>query len=70
MPALLFVNGQQTSLIKAAQLAPHRKLLSTPLKVRELRNALVKLLNPQENGEQAAPVAADAQPSVSQEQQV
>ena len=48
VPALLFVNGQQTNLIKAAQLVPHRKLLSTPLKVRELRDALVKLLNPAE----------------------
>ena len=44
VPALLFVNGEQTNLIKAAQLAPHRMLLSTPLKVRELRDALVKLL--------------------------
>jgi serine/threonine protein kinase len=46
VPALLFVDGQQKSLIKAAQLAPHRVLLSTPLKVRELRDALVKLLQP------------------------
>jgi serine/threonine protein kinase len=44
IPALLFVNGAQKSLINAAQLAPHRVLLSTPLKVRELRDALVKLL--------------------------
>jgi serine/threonine protein kinase len=44
VPALFFANGQQTNLIKAAQLAPHRKLLTTPLKVRELRDALVKLL--------------------------
>ena len=50
IPALLFVNGQQKSLINAAQLAPHRVLLSTPLKVRELRDALVKLLqSPSEN---------------------
>jgi len=59
VPALLFVNGQQTSLIKAAQLAPHRKLLSTPLKVRELRDALVKLLNPSDDGGQSSPLAAD-----------
>jgi len=44
VPALLFVGGEQTGLIKAAELAPHRVLLSTPLKVRELRDALVKLL--------------------------
>ena len=48
MPALLFVDGEQTNLIKAAQLAPHRVLLSTPLKVRELRDALVKLLQPKD----------------------
>ena len=48
VPALLFVNGEQTNLISAAQLAPHRMLLSTPLKVRELREALVKLLQPKE----------------------
>jgi serine/threonine-protein kinase len=46
VPALLFADGQQQGLIKAANLAPHRVLLSTPLKVRELRDALVKLLNP------------------------
>src|SRR5688572_265326 len=44
VPALLFVNGEQTNLIKAAQLGPRRMLLSTPLKVRELRDALVKLM--------------------------
>jgi len=44
VPALLFVDGQQKDLIKGAQLAPHRVLLSTPLKVRELRDALAKLL--------------------------
>jgi len=70
VPALLFVNGEQKNLIKAAQLAPHRKLLSTPLKVRELRDALVKLLNPSEDGAEASPVSAEAQPTVSQEQQV
>lgn len=44
VPALFFVDGQQKSLINEAQLAPHRVLLSTPLKVRELRDALIKLL--------------------------
>jgi eukaryotic-like serine/threonine-protein kinase len=46
VPALFFVDGQQKGLIKAAQLAQHRVLLSTPLKVRELRDALVTLLQP------------------------
>jgi CheY-like chemotaxis protein len=57
VPALFFVNGQQTGLIKAAQLAPHRKLLQTPLKVRELRDALVSLLQPQQDSNTAAGVA-------------
>jgi eukaryotic-like serine/threonine-protein kinase len=47
VPALFFVDGQQKSLIREAQLAPHRVLLATPLKVRELRDALVKLLQTQ-----------------------
>jgi serine/threonine-protein kinase len=59
VPALLFANGQQTDLIKAAQLAPHRKLLTTPLKVRELRDALVQLMHPGSEGkEEAAPEVA------------
>jgi serine/threonine-protein kinase len=61
VPALFFVDGQQKSLIKAAQLAPHRVLLSTPLKVRELRDALVKLLSPGAEAVVAAsPPPADA----------
>jgi hypothetical protein len=55
VPALFFVNGEQQSLIREAQLAPHRVLLSTPLKVRELRDALVKLLRP--TGEAAGDTA-------------
>ena len=58
VPALLFANGQQTDLIKAAQLAPHRKLLTTPLKVRELRDALVQLLQPEGGGAAAGAPAA------------
>jgi len=54
VPALLFVGGEQTGLIKAAELAPHRVLLSTPLKVRELRDALVKLLQKPPESESAA----------------
>ena len=37
--------------------APHRKLLTTPLKVRELRDALVKLLQPE------GTVAAESEPA-------
>jgi len=58
VPAILFVDGRQTSLIKGAQLAPHRVLLSAPLKVRELRDTLVKLQQPPaEPSAVAAPVA-------------
>jgi len=44
VPAILFVDGQQKNLIQAAQTAPHRVVLSTPLKVRELRDTLIKLI--------------------------
>lgn len=44
VPAILFVDGQQKDLIQAAQTAPHRVVLSTPLKVRELRDALIRLI--------------------------
>ncbi len=54
VPALFFVNGHQKDLIKAAQLAPHRKILTTPLKVRELRDALVSLLQPDASADAAA----------------
>jgi serine/threonine-protein kinase len=62
VPALFFVDGQQKSLIKAAQLAPHRKLLQTPLKVRELRDALVTLLQPPGDAADVAASAADGPP--------
>ena len=44
VPAILFVDEKQTSLVKEASLAEHRVLLSMPLKVRELRTTLLKLL--------------------------
>jgi serine/threonine protein kinase len=47
IPAILFVDNKQTELIKDAQLADHRVLLSMPLRVRELRDMLLKLLRPQ-----------------------
>lgn len=46
VPAILFVDQRQTSIIKAANMAPHRVLLTMPLKVRELRETLLKLLRP------------------------
>jgi hypothetical protein len=47
IPAVLYVDPKQPALIKAAQLAPHRVMLQAPLKVRELREALKKLLRPE-----------------------
>jgi tRNA A-37 threonylcarbamoyl transferase component Bud32/uncharacterized protein (DUF302 family) len=44
VPAILFVDERQNDLVKAAALAEHRVLLSMPLKVRELRDTLLKLL--------------------------
>lgn len=44
IPALLLVDRRQQHIIRAAQRAPHRRLLALPLKVRELRAALVNLL--------------------------
>ena len=44
VPAILFVDQKQTDLVKSAALAEHRVLLSMPLKVRELRDTLLKLL--------------------------
>jgi serine/threonine-protein kinase len=44
IPAILFVDQRQTSIIKAAELGPTRVLLSMPLKVKELREALVRLM--------------------------
>jgi serine/threonine-protein kinase len=47
LPAILFVDNKQSNIIKGAQLADHRVLLSMPLKVRELRDMLLKLLRSQ-----------------------
>jgi serine/threonine-protein kinase len=51
LPAILFVDNKQTDIIKEAQLADHRVLLSMPLRVRELRDMLLKLLRPQPVGQ-------------------
>jgi serine/threonine-protein kinase len=50
VPAILFVDAKQSDLIKAADLAPHRVLLKTPLRVKELRETLLKLLKPETPG--------------------
>ena len=46
VPAILLVDKRQRSLIDAAETAEHRVLLAMPLKMRQLRNKLVKLLSP------------------------
>ncbi|MDX1945725.1 MAG: serine/threonine-protein kinase [Pirellulaceae bacterium] len=49
IPAVLFVDNKQTDLIRAAQLSDHRVILSMPMRVRELREMLLKLLRPEAN---------------------
>ena len=44
LPAILLADQSQQRIIKFAKMAPHRVLLSMPLKVRELRMALQRLL--------------------------
>jgi hypothetical protein len=44
IPAILFVDPKQSDLIKEARLSDKRVLVSMPLKVRELRETLTKLL--------------------------
>ncbi len=44
IPAILFVDPKQSELIKQAKLSDKRVLVSMPLKVRELRETLTKLL--------------------------
>lgn len=46
LPAILFVDARQTDLAKDAQLGPQRLLLKMPLKVREIRDALLGMLRP------------------------
>lgn len=45
VPAILLVDPREKGMIAQAQTAPHRRLLPLPLKVRNLRAALVKLLS-------------------------
>ena len=44
LPAILFVDKRQTKLIEQAELSEHRVLLTAPMKVRNLRMTLLKLL--------------------------
>jgi serine/threonine-protein kinase len=44
IPAILFIDKKQAGLISTANLNEHRVLLSMPLKVKELRETLLKLL--------------------------
>lgn len=46
LPAILFVDGRQAAIVKAAQLSPKRLMLQMPLKVKEIRDALLGLLRP------------------------
>jgi len=48
LPAILFVDPKQSELIKNAKLSEKRVLVSTPLKVKELRETLTQLLGPPE----------------------
>jgi eukaryotic-like serine/threonine-protein kinase len=57
VPALFFADSKQDDLIKSAHLTKHRVLLTAPLKVRELREALKTLIaaaTPQVAANQAA----------------
>ena len=44
IPAILLVDRKQQFIIRNAKIAPHRIMLAMPLKVRELRASLIKLL--------------------------
>lgn len=45
IPAIMLVDRKQQFIIRGAIMAPHRLMLAMPLKVRELRIALLKLLS-------------------------
>lgn len=44
MPAILLLDQKQQAFARDAQLAPHRVIMSMPLKVKDLRTTLMKLL--------------------------
>ncbi len=47
LPAVLFVDAKHASAIRGAQLAPNRVMVVAPLKLKELRETLLKLLSPE-----------------------
>ncbi|MGV3605838.1 MAG: protein kinase domain-containing protein [Planctomycetaceae bacterium] len=47
LPAILFVDAKHATAIRGANLAPHRVMLVSPLKLKELRETLLKLLFPE-----------------------
>jgi serine/threonine-protein kinase len=56
LPAVLLVDRKQQHIIRSAQCGPKRMMLAMPLKVRELRTALLRLLS--SNVESTAPAAS------------
>jgi methylenetetrahydrofolate dehydrogenase (NADP+)/methenyltetrahydrofolate cyclohydrolase len=60
IPAILFVDQHHGELIKEASLAHHRVVLTMPMKMRELRETLLKLLRPgYQRSSTALPTAAE-----------
>jgi serine/threonine-protein kinase len=45
IPAILLLDQKQQHFAREAQLAPHRQTISMPLKVKDLRAMLMKLLS-------------------------
>lgn len=54
LPAILMVDRKQQFVIRNAKVGPRRMMLAMPLKVRELRAALLRLLQPQDSAEAAS----------------
>jgi serine/threonine-protein kinase len=59
LPAILFADVKQTEVIRGAQLNDRRLMLQQPLKVREIRDALLTLLRPGYIRASAAAARAD-----------
>jgi CheY-like chemotaxis protein len=51
IPAILFVDQNQQSLVERAEVARHRVILSMPIRLRELRSMLLKLFKAKEKSE-------------------
>ncbi len=63
LPSILLVDRKQQHIIRSALVGPKRILLAMPLKVRELRSALIKLLAPPKASEVAATGETDGMSS-------